>query len=226
MTDKKILSAVIKRLDRIIALLDNCYDTGEMSESTRRRLIEMLHTSISDIYSFGKENEDTMEEAATIIPEEVRNIETEQVLEPEVNTIEEIVTEPEITTIEKQEVVTENNNLTENFETPVKEDKKEEVIENRISQVLNDITYEDDSLIELESPSSLDYFGSTDNNTEPEAAIINEHVVVEPPVVQEPQQVQTNNEAEVNLAKEKAQLAELRQQLEDERKRLEEKLLS
>ena len=66
MIDKKVINNVIKRLDRVIALLDSCVDYGKMAEGTRMRLIEMLHISISDIYSIGKQDEDDENEEIDI----------------------------------------------------------------------------------------------------------------------------------------------------------------
>lgn len=56
MTDKKLIAAIVKKLERAIGILDNCCETGEISEATRRRVVEMLNAATMDVYFVNKPN--------------------------------------------------------------------------------------------------------------------------------------------------------------------------
>lgn len=250
MTDKKILTTIIKRLDRVIALLDNCYDTGEMSESTSRRLVEMLHTSISEIYALGREEEEidnvdddeislTVVDASTDV---VSAIEQDGIIQDSIQDTVELPT----STIDEQikEIIQESSINDEQpvIETIVSEEieeieEKTELEAEKEEEIIPQINLTDDTLIELESPISVDYFPSEDINNQTiidaqPPVQIEEEPKVET-IVEQPTAPVIDNEPSVavleeeeKLMREKAQLNDLRNQLEMERKRLEQELLS
>ncbi|MDR1054619.1 MAG: hypothetical protein LBL90_02065 [Prevotellaceae bacterium] len=209
MADKKILTGIIRRLDRVISLLDNCIDMGEMNESTRRRLIEMLHTSISEIYSAGKQDESTNDKPAPVA--EIVTPKKQVVAKTYEREPEQAVVEEETVVIEQAIVKEANKEPSEVVEKLEKD--AHDFVNKQVQEIELGDQLEDDMLIELESPTSLDYL-KTEEENEPE-------LVVEVIAEQEKTQIE-----EEKLAKEKAQLAELRNQLEEERKRMEEELLS
>ena len=224
MAEKKILTTIIKRLDRVIALLDSSYDIGEMNENTRRRIIEMLHTSISDVYSFGKQGEELTNVESPIFTEEKHDTVIEE------STIEKIQVKEDIVATETHDEIQPNIAIAEEEE---EEDiAAEPTLEESISIDITEVNIEDnpktveeqiDDLIELETISSADY--NIDEQPLIEQIKEDDVKITEQELTSVIQDTTITYEEE-KIAKEKAQLAELRNQLEEERKRLEEELVS
>jgi hypothetical protein len=131
MNNIKPVVSVIKILERTIGILENCNDIGEISDSTRKRVIEMLNKATLEVYFLDEDSPNVKPEKEQSpetpeIPEVVKEVDKVQPAEKFV--IEESVPE-EIPAAESIEIITkEEEILTE--EDFVAEEDDNEVIEN------------------------------------------------------------------------------------------------
>jgi hypothetical protein len=230
MNDIKSVVSVIKILERTIGILENCNDTGGITNSTRKRVIEMLNKATLEIYFLDDSPNDKISKP-DIISEKIQTLETPEIIEedivieeesvpeesvieeslpeesvieesvPEESVIEESVPEEElIEVISEEETLTEEELLEEENEFVEEDEFVEEEGENE-EDVLENISEEDEENIVSEDA----IFDRQDN--------LSDKPLFEWEIDTEP--VQKTQEDDINL---------LKLQLEEERKRLEQEL--
>jgi hypothetical protein len=212
MNDIKSVVSVIKILERTIGILENCNDTGGISDSTRKRVIEMLNKATLEIYFLNDDLSDEKLSEADISIEIEKVFETPKVLEV-IEKIDEVRS--------AEETVTEEAVIEESVIEEIPEEESIDVILEQESVFEEETLTEEELIEEKEEESVENVFEESEENTVSEDAIFNrqdnlpDKPLFEWEINTEPVVVQKTQEDDINL---------LKQQLEEERKRLEQDL--
>jgi hypothetical protein len=225
MIDKKSVASIIKTLERTIGVLENCSDLGEISDITRKRIIEMLNTATMGAYFLNNSPDNSIldkkisvvetipekesENIKPIISEEIVEENVPEVIVPE-EVIEEIIVPEEVIEeiIVPEEIIEEKSPEEEILEEEIAPDEilEEEIFdeifedENIFENIPEEIIVPEEIIQQLDSSLSDKPIIEWETLQEP---------VIETPVI--------NREEELN---------KLQIQLEEERKRLEQDLQS
>jgi hypothetical protein len=206
MSDIKSVVSVIKILERTIGILENCNDVGGITDSTRKRVIEMLNKATLEIYFLDDLPDDKISKSGIISEKEQTPeiSETPEVVEAEdeLRYVEDILIEESVPETVPEEELTEVISIEETLtqEEFVEEDE-EEGKEDGDENVVENISEENDENVVSEDA----IFNRQDNWSDK-------------PLFEweiDPEPVQKTQEDDINL---------LKLQLEEERKRLEQEL--
>jgi hypothetical protein len=221
MNDIKSVVSVIKILERTIGILENCNDVGEISDSTRKRVIEMLNKATLEIYFLGNDSPGEQTPQDVLVPEKEQFIETpiEDVVEetdgilPDMETVTEKSVSETSYEEESIDIVSEEETLQE----------EEFIAEEEKTLAAKEIFTEEETLIEEEFVEEENVIEDEfEENTVSEDTIFNrEDILSDKPLfeweIDKSEPVQKSQENDINL---------LKLQLEEERKRLEQELQS
>jgi hypothetical protein len=203
MNDIKSVVSVIKILERIVGILENCNDVGEIPDLTRKRIIEMLNKATLEIYFLNNAQESAVLDKN--ISENEQVIEISKISDIVEKTVPEETYEvrPALETIEEEnisgekeetiDIVPKEEYLSEEEILPTEENV--EIEENIVEDIPVEDTIFEDSIFQQENEFDKPLF---------------EWKIPEPEPVQK-----TNTNDEINM---------LKLQLEEERKRLEQEL--
>ncbi|MDR2563843.1 MAG: hypothetical protein LBC98_07855 [Prevotellaceae bacterium] len=231
MTDKKKITSIIKTLERTIGILENCKDTNEMSEATQRRIIELLNTSMLDLYfvkstAVAQEEEQNVEEfSQKIMAADKPKSEVEEFFtsSKDIHLAPDVHEEPTVSGL--HEIVEE---LDQHSEQPKIEQISEEQCEEKQ-------TPEETYPAQAEQTSTEEYQAQTQYIDEKQSESYSEPQQKEEsaPRVSEISPIEWDTSSELITAEPEEDLAvieerkvldDLRKQLEEERKRLEQEL--
>jgi hypothetical protein len=212
MNDIKSVVSVIKILERTIGILENCNDTGGITGSTRKRVIEMLNKATLEIYFLDDSSDNKISKTDITSPKE-------QALEiPETAEMPEI---PEV--IEEADEILFTEDIVPE-ESVVPEESAPEVLpgEELIEIISSEETLTEEKFVEEEGDDEdiiENISGEDEENTVSEDAIFNrQDNLSDKPLFEweiDTEPVQKTQEENINL---------LKLQLEEERKRLEQEL--
>jgi hypothetical protein len=220
MNDIKSVVSVIKILERTIGILENCNDVGEISASTRKRVIEMLNNATLEIYFLGDNSSGAKISKTDVKPEKEQVVETPKIedvventdeIQPDAETLaEELTSEEDLTevvaeeeTLAEEEVVSEEETLAEEECISEEETLAEETLQEK--EVV-----EEENIIE----------NVFEESTVSEDVIFNQQdILSNKPLfeweIDKSESVRKTDDDDINL---------LKLQLEEERKRLEQEL--
>jgi hypothetical protein len=241
MTDKKKIDSIIKTLERIIGILENCRDTNEMSEATHRRIIQFLNASMLDLYFVKSAEQEAKHEteelsATTVTDKPESDVEDSSLYKENINPVQEVHEEP--ATLSLQDMMVEES------EQQAEQSSLEQVeeLEQQAEQIVEPVQTSEP--VQMPEPVQTPEPVETEQITAPEPE---QPAVIEPeqPVIPEPEfssptiqltdapvvewdttpiQVAEEPKEDPDISKERESLEGLRQQLEIERTRLLEEL--
>jgi hypothetical protein len=236
MKDIKSLVSVIKILERTIGVLENCNDVGEISDLTRKRIIEMLNKATLEIYFMDNDSSGEKTSKPNIAPEKEQVIEISEISDAIEEKADEVLPEEEKVVIAEEPVPEEESNdiipeeeflvEEETFEETVEAEKEEEAEEEE--EVAAEEEEEAAEEEEVAAEEEKEEFVEEENVVEdiPEENTISENFIFnqqnnssDKPLFEwemdKAESVAETQDDEINL---------LKRQLEEERKRLEQEL--
>ena len=221
MIDKKKITSIIKTLERTVGILENCKDTGEMSEATQRRIIELLNSSMLDLYfvkgaGVGHEEEQMEEFGGKIVAADKPKPEVEKfiVSDEEIHLASDVHEEPTVSGLHE---------IAEELEHRSEQPESEETQPEQFLAELPEI--EPSPAEQVENYPQPEYRSHPEYRPEPvqnEPLHRSDISVIEWDVTSE--QIVEEQEEAPEIIEERRILEDLRKQLEEERKRLEQEL--
>jgi hypothetical protein len=199
MSDIKSIVSTIKILERTIGILENCNDIGEISDSTRKRVIEMLNKATLAIYFFDN------------------NLSSEKT--PEFDNAHEqkqIIADPIIENVVEKMTSDKTDEFQSDIKTFSEENISEDVIEENIFEevTIDNLSKEEENIVE----------NTFEDNTVSENDILNQPNPTYDKPLFEWELDKLDSTQKLQETDNKSNIDALKFQLEEERNRLEEEL--